>query len=214
MTTVGIAIPCYKPHWECIPTLLKNIEQSTCLPDKVVISCSSWDYDGEIDLTEYAFPVHVVYTTDAKNSAQNRNRAAAHLNTDFVSFVDADDRTHPRRLEVVLGILKSNPWIDALYHSYVVSQDYNYTFTEDDATSCILPMERNPRVWTNCKVADLSLHHAHVTIRNHVFQKLKFVEDAWATRMEDGIFARQLIEQGFTIRYVPFRLSLYVPNVK
>lgn len=212
MTTIGIAIPCYRPHWEILPELLKNIQDSTRLPDKVVVSCSSWHENGERVLEEYPFPVLVLFTTETHNAAQNRNRAASRLDTDLISFMDADDRMNPRRLEIVLKTMDANLWIDALYHGFVYQRNYEYTFTEEDSTSCLLHIERTPDQWTNCRVVEPHMHHGHVTVRKATFQKLKFIEDAWAFHIEDGIYARQLIEQGFTIRYIPYRLSLYNPN--
>ena len=213
MPTLGIAIPCYKPHWEILPALLKNIQESTRLPDKVVVSCSSWHENGERVLEDYPFPVLVLFTTQIQNASQNRNRAGTRLDTDLISFIDADDRMHPRRLDIVEKTMEANPQVHALYHGYVYRHDYNYEFTEEDATSCLLNIERTPDpIWTNCRVVEPLLHHAHVTVHKETFQKLKFVEERWAHRIEDGIYARQLIEQGFTIRYIPFRLSLYNPN--
>lgn len=212
MATIGIAIPCYKPHWEILPGLLKNIQESSRLPDKVVVSCSSWHENGERILEDYPFPILVLFTTEIQNAAQNRNCAAKHLDTDLISFMDADDRMHPRRLEIVANTMEANPTVDALYHSYVRRSDYEYTFTEEDAASCLLSIEEHPNAWSNCRVVELDIHHAHVTIRKQVFQRQKFVEEAWAFRIEDGIFAKQLVQRGFVCRFVPFRLSLYNPN--
>jgi glycosyltransferase involved in cell wall biosynthesis len=213
MSTIGIAIPCYRMHFKHIPDILKNIQNSTRLPDHVVFSCSSSHRDDEEDLTEYGFPVTILYTTKDQNAAQNRNRAASRLKTDYISFIDADDRMHPKRLEIVSKFLDARPTVDAVYHAFIASETYNYVFTEEDATSCVFNVMRNPYEWTNCLV-DACMHHAHVTVRSSAFQKLKFVEDDWAFRIEDGIFARQLIEQGFNTKFIPYRLTTYIPNIK
>ena len=98
MPTIGVAIPCYHGHITILTTLLDNIEKQSRKPDMVVVSCSGVQ---SMPQQKYSYPLKIVMTPDKLNTAQNRNIAASMLDTDIISFMDADDQMHFQRLEII-----------------------------------------------------------------------------------------------------------------
>ena len=100
--SLGIAICAYKGHIPQLKTAFDSIEQQTRKPDMVIVSCSSSEQsDIPYKASMYSFPLMIITHRDKKNAAQNRNFAAALLQTDIVSFFDADDIMHPQRLQII-----------------------------------------------------------------------------------------------------------------
>jgi hypothetical protein len=48
-----------------------------------------------------SFPPTIVTRRDRRSAAENRNAAARALDTDDISFIDADDEMHPQRTAIV-----------------------------------------------------------------------------------------------------------------
>ena len=97
---IGVAIPCYIGHIEQLQVLLDSIAAQTRLPDKVVVSCSSTT-EMPPEFSKYEFDLQIICDPMRKNTAQNRNIAAQLLDTDVITFFDADDVMHPQRIEFV-----------------------------------------------------------------------------------------------------------------
>ena len=113
---IGVAIPCYYGHISNLINLLDSIQSQSILPDKVVVSCSSTSiFENN---KKYSFPLRIIVTKERKNAAQNRNIAAAQLDTmDLITFIDADDIMHPQRIEVLLLVIQ-NYNSDIILHNY------------------------------------------------------------------------------------------------
>ena len=113
---LGVAIPCFIKHIDHCYKLLDSINEQSRLPDQVIVSCSSSKPEDFVK-REYKFPLTVITSEERKNSAQNRNIAASKLDTDVISFIDADDIMHPQRLEVIENAFKhgANPSLGKSY---------------------------------------------------------------------------------------------------
>jgi glycosyltransferase involved in cell wall biosynthesis len=71
--------------------------------------------------------VKILHSDRNRGPAHCRNlgiRAAVESGAPFVSYLDADDRAHPNRVEVVREILAGSPDIDIVYSSFVVVDEY------------------------------------------------------------------------------------------
>ena len=117
VSTIGIAIPCYIGHLDKLKVLLKSIEDQTVLPDKVVVSCSSTKREHiDIDESEYTYPLMIITHEHKMNASQNRNCAASHLDTDIITFFDADDIMHVQRNQCIISGFNSCANTYALIH--------------------------------------------------------------------------------------------------
>ena len=128
---IGVAIPCYSRHAHLLGSLFENIYMSTVKPVQIVVSCSSWDKD-EIVTGQYKdIPIMIKYSKRRINQAENRNIAAGLLDTELISFIDADDLMHPQRLEYIVKAFQQSSF-DVIYHDYEGKLDdqYNDPFGE------------------------------------------------------------------------------------
>jgi hypothetical protein len=208
--TIGIAIPCYKPHHHLLNALFDSIAEQTHRPDKVVVSCSSWDYDGTRDLMIGDIPVTIVYAQRHIVQAENRNIAARLLGTDIISFIDADDRMHPRRLEYVLRAFQETE-CDGVVHNYQRVKHGSATpyGPEDEYICASGHVLKNPTA-LGCIVAeDKDIHHAHVSVTRDVFSRFQYPVGGHFYRIEDAVYLGTLVENGLAIRYLDNKLSQY-----
>lgn len=205
ISTIGVAIPCYKPHISKLKRCLDSIEKQTVHPDSVVVVCSSSQPTDIPTEWSFSFPLKIVTRSDRRNAAQNRNEAMRQLSTDFVSFFDADDVMYPNRIET---IKQCN--FDIILHS----------FSETDE-----PIQRHPtyihnqlaRAPSGCAIlktnSNVKIHHAHVTCRRAIFNNIQFREEKNYERREDAVFCGDvLMTEGITSCYIPEPLSWYVPE--
>jgi glycosyltransferase involved in cell wall biosynthesis len=215
MLSLGIGIPVYYPHHIYINTLLDTISKSSVLPNEVCMSISSCPTDDYIKIErEYPFSVNIFQTKEPKNSSENRNIVADMLTTDIISFIDADDLPHVDRNKILM-ICFSHPEINAVTHDYMTTKNRFHPFI-------YCPIEY-PKIYENyintirpdcvyavSDVKHYDYHAGHITVRKHIINKHKYIEDwsrvAW---MEDSIYTQQLVNDNIPITYVNEKLSLY-----
>lgn len=215
--TIGVAIPCYSGHVNYIVPLLDNITSSIRVPDDIVISCSSSENDRILSFVHKGVPVRIWYSTERLNQATNRNRAASLLKTDLISFFDADDLMHPKRLAFVCDVFESRPDISGIYHNYSlesVSCRDNPFWEESEPIIINESIVRHPTlpgilVFTR-RDNGYAIHHAQVTIRRDVFSTLKFDEDWKYYRIEDSVYGAKLVNNKVPLLYLYNRLSRYI----
>ncbi len=197
--TIGIAIPCYIGHIDKLKVLLKCIEDQTVLPAKVVVSCSSSrPEDLDINESDYCYPLDVI-THEAKlNAARNRNCAASQLDTDIISFFDADDIMHPQRNQCIIDGFNKHLDAVALIHGFITNSEtldiemyntftmfYKDIFYLKDDIQIIPGQPLLPRLFNNKNV---KLNSGHCSIKKSVFREIKWNETRHVCGIEDVIF--------------------------
>ncbi len=213
--SIGIAIPCYIHHFKYIPTLLQNIIDSTVKPKQIVVSCSSYTSSFVQKYTVEGIEITILYTDKYANGSKNRNIAASYLNTDLISFIDSDDLMHPKRLEYILNTFQERPGISAVYHYYtyqLFSERYLPFWEEGPLEIIDAQIIHHPRgtgvlVDTEKKY---ELHHAHVTVRKEVFEKVKF--DETMNYWEDSRYGTHLVDNHIPMIFINNKLSRYLHN--
>jgi glycosyltransferase involved in cell wall biosynthesis len=206
--TIGIAIPCYKPHLLVLLRLLDSIAKQTYLPTEVVVSCSSTKKsDAKPVFPEYPFKFKIFYHSERRNAAQNRNFAAGKMTTEYIGFFDADDVMHPLRLEAIKGALEKGT--DFVVHGFVERRlppplsidtiEYEYNRLIPDTTGCGLIGVSGP------------IHHSQPTFSREIFEKCKSPEEACCERAEDSVFCNRAIAFSKKNAYIRNSLSIYFP---
>jgi glycosyltransferase involved in cell wall biosynthesis len=216
--TIGVAVPCYSGHIGYITPLLDNIAQSTRKPEQVVISCSSSNEKGVQMFIYKDIHVRIWYSPERLNQATNRNRAASLLTTDLVTFIDADDLMHPKRLEFLCDVFEKRPDIAGVYHSYVhdhVSKRNDPFWEEPEINPLPYKIIKDPRsvgLRVECSTVEYPIHHAHVTLRRDVFARIRFNEDWNVYRLEDSVYGATLVENNVPLLYLNNQLTRYIFN--
>jgi len=96
---LGVCIPCHVSHVKYLEKCLESIYYQTKSPDIVSISIS--ETDTIPDLPTYNFEVKITISQNHQCEGKNRNVAASVIDTEIITFFDADDIMHPRRLEII-----------------------------------------------------------------------------------------------------------------
>jgi glycosyltransferase involved in cell wall biosynthesis len=214
MKTIGVAVPCYIHHLEHLKRMLESVEKNTMKPDIVIISCSSMgssDSKSEIiDLTSYSFPVKIIYHKERLNAAQNRNIAAAHLETDIISFFDADDIMHPQRIEAISGAFEKYYDCKIVLHGFLDSYTKSFeTFETINYEPGVLRHAPSGCAIVNYNWRSL-IHQSQVSVTNDVLLKYKFNESVDHERREDAVFCGTILRDEPTRNvYIPHTLSAY-----
>jgi glycosyltransferase involved in cell wall biosynthesis len=211
---IGVAIPCFSGHINACYRLLDSIDQQTRLPDQVVVSCSSstlFDFVQQ----HYQFPLTVLLTGTHQNAAQNRNKAADHLQTDIITFIDADDSMHPQRLEAIEQTFE-DPGTMIVLHSFLLNEECKQPFP---VVSQFVP-EKNilNQCYSGCiKFVNNDpvsrIHHSQASVRQSVFKAVRFPEDKESEGREDcrfcyGVFSKFNGQSS----YLRYPLSKYSPS--
>ena len=216
--TIGVAIPCYKGHIHALFRLLQSIEQQTRKPDAVVVSCSSSvSSDCPYLNHSFSFPLQILFESERKNAAQNRNRAAKALTTDIISFMDADDMMHPQRLEIVEYCFKTYP-VQIFLHGYHVNA--SQPFVRYTPPYCVELNRLYRDLYGNTRHYDVefseetyTLHNGQPSVRKSVFERIQFDESPQYFGREDTMFCVRIITiYPNQTAYSPYRLSLYEPS--
>jgi glycosyltransferase involved in cell wall biosynthesis len=193
---IGVAIPCYKFHIPQLKRCLDSIEAQTVKPDMVVVSCSSVG-PGDIPshTYKYSFPLRIIGHKERKNAAQNRNVAAAALDTDIVSFFDCDDEMHPQRIEAIKEAFTNDFSLDIVLHSFLMNEETEKPF-EPIPKFSMQPqcLSRSP---TGCAIYihnwSERIHHSQVTVSRFVLGRIQFKEDESNERREDALFCGDVL---------------------
>jgi len=212
---IGVGIPCYKGHIPALKYLLDSIQNQTRKPDSVVVSCSSSELtDIPPNYYEYSFPLEIITCPDRKNAAQNRNITISKLNTDVISFIDADDIMHPQRIEIIERCFLF-PDINLLLHSFEMNPENDFEYYE------LFPFDLNMLFicqWRSIQhnhypYQDGIIHNSQMSVRKHVFDQVKFREENEYFGKEDTLFNGDVIHTfPNSNAYSPLRLSKYVPS--
>lgn len=208
---IGVAIPCYKYHIQALIRCLDSIETQTLKPDQVVVSCSSTE-EGDLPNMAYSFPLKIITTKERKNAAQNRNIAVSALDTEIITFFDADDEMHPQRIEAIHNAFESHPPCMIVMHSYLdgdeTGRDYIHYQTFDKHHDTL---RRAP---SGCAihVPDWSarLHHSQVSVKRSILDSVQFREESQYERREDALFCGDVLgKQNIHSVYITNPLSKY-----
>jgi len=213
--TIGIAIPTYIGHIKFLERLLDSIEDSTVLPDQVVISASELKEKLFIK-DKYSFNITVLSPEGYRNPAQNTNIALERLDTDIMTVIGGDDMVHPQRNEFILQAFE-NKKIDIVVHNHLqatevdrefLSSHYDSVYLYIDYINTIVPN----RIYPISNKQHFNYGNPFISFRRFIFDRFKYDESEEAVYIEDSLFNRALVNSGYKISYIKQRLVLYLKN--
>jgi hypothetical protein len=213
---IGVAIPCTSKHKLLVLKLLDSINKQTKLPDEVVISFSSAEEkDSELFKTEYKFKLSVYFTKTKKNAAENRNIAASFLqNMDIISFIDADDCMSIHRIEYLYDVFEKYN-CDIVVHNFIGNNSDTHMNVDEkpDKPEVRINMLKSNRYMCGLQHIDnasFDIHHAHVSVKKDIFDKVKFPEAKESNQREDSQFCSKVLSlENITSGYIKNPLSIY-----
>lgn len=218
--SIGIVIPCFKPHIPFLIELLDSIQLQTRMPDQVVVSCSSTENEDIpsrlIDERQYKFPLKIYTHPEKRNAAQNRNYGVSKIDTDIICFIDADDTMSPQKFQVVEKCFNESDSVILLLHNY---QPFvgEYKIYND------FPLHFNklsvcPFGSVIHKDGPYRTCNSQVSVRKEIFKgtngdnttSMKFREEPKFHAKEDTVFCTDIIRvYPLNTAYCPLSLSKY-----
>lgn len=200
---IGVCIPCHADHLYVLPNCIESIRQQTRAPDEVVVSVSSATSCPDL-------PCTLLVRAEPACAGENRNIAARSIaeSVDVLTFMDADDVMHPRRLEMIEKHFTDHPEMDYLLHSYMT----NGVWTDISGHVQINPIAGVRRVDGDVcgrMFGDNlpALTGGHVTCRSTAWMKNPMLERYGDG--EDSEYTARAWEKGYTFGATPDVLSWY-----
>ncbi len=218
MVTIGVAIPCYHGHIQHLKYTLDSIENQTRKPDMVVVSCSGVS-STPYNQSDYTFPVQFITTENKQSASKNRNVAASYLDTDIISFFDADDQMHPQRLEVIERAFKEND-IVLFLHNFIREPTTPHVLYDISSTTFDIgkigihswgfgALHLDNPLFNN---STLDIHNGHSSVTRTLFDTIKFNESPSCYGKEDSVFTADIIRAYPTkTGYCSLPLTKYFP---
>lgn len=216
---IGVVIPCYKPHINLLKRLFDSIENQTKKPDMVIVSCSSSeDSDIPYKQEDYSFNFKIYTHKEKKITAQNKNFGARLINTDIITFFDADDIMHPQRIEIIYNGFIKNTNMKLLIHSLCINlTDLNFPLYDiNNINYHVDPFyvcNWGSLVFKNSYQYNIT--NGHCSIHKTIFDEIQFIESTDVLGREDTIFNTTIVNKYPNNNYVGFcncELTWYYPS--
>jgi hypothetical protein len=210
--TIGVAIPMVGHHSKYLDQLLTFISHSELLPDEVSISISSTLY-SKFDFNHFPFKIIITQTRIFQNASQNRNTAARKLNTNIISFFDADDLPHIKRLSFIKKAFSEGSSV--CVHNYLQGSERNSEFPYSEIGEIKFHHNSINAKGVNCLTPVCNYSHqeyacGHISIKKDIFKRYKFNESKLYHGKEDAEFATRLVENKIFVSYIENKLSYYM----
>ena len=219
----------------CMPATLKDFESGvlrksiasildqTSPPDKFILVLTgvpaSEQAGVKASVTSLAgnLPLTLVVHEKLQNQAQSRNEAIALVRSGIVSFFDADDIMHPRRLAAIKSQFADED-VSLVLHNYTTDFSDTTWYSRDVTENvqilgkevvCQSELETRGRQMA----LNIWVHHAHCSVRKAHLANHKFDDSPALHRFEDAIFVRKFLAQicptARRAHFIPAHLSRY-----
>lgn len=121
--TVGVIITSYNKG-QFLVEAVDSVLRQTILPDQILLmdDCSTDETQKISEIYEKNYPNLIVYHRNKKNLGiiETFNNAVSKINTDYVCFLDADNRFRSDYIERTEGVLNSNPHTAIAYTDFAL----------------------------------------------------------------------------------------------
>jgi glycosyltransferase involved in cell wall biosynthesis len=234
--TISVVVPVVPVHDRYLPELFTSLVCDSAYLQEIIISRSQLSEKDRVsylaklrkDAVEVGLSVPIILASSEEKrlAGANRNFGWDLATSDFVAFLDADDKYSSKRFSILSQIIdRFEP--DAVLHSYSFNELEIDEEVSDNAVieSVVLSKEIYQATFPHNKryfeaeidgpgtsnlvlpsmYSDCGIHHAHVTVRNSVKHEVRFRTEF--PRREDGLFCRDLLFEGKNIVFTTLKLS-------
>jgi len=196
---IDVVIPTYIKDFDCIMPCINNILLQTIKPNNIIVAVSEINdlqqksLQDNINRLDYK-NIYIYSTKYKQNAAQNRNRGINycenHTKPDYIMFVDCDDITHTKKIEIFIDYLKKQE-ISLFVHDYVFKNEdldiyKNYIYNNNDLYLCYNVI-KNTNLFT---IPSTKIHHGHPIVKADFCYVIKYNEKM--TNGEDGDFCQRI----------------------
>lgn len=118
---VTVVIPTFDSSATIAATLASVVAQTVRPAEVIVVDDGSSDHTPRVVHTaaaELGLPVRIVELPTNRGPSAARNRGWDEASAQLVAFLDADDRWHPRKIELQSGLMLSRPELAMSCHAH------------------------------------------------------------------------------------------------
>ncbi|WP_190277061.1 glycosyltransferase family 2 protein [Candidatus Planktophila versatilis] len=227
----SVVVPIIPKHFVYLPKLLKEFESEEESVGEIII-CASSTIDTDLSRLQLIKSesnlsklIRILSTDLYQTAGLNRNRGWESALFPVVSFIDADDTYHPKRLKILNEVLEATG-ADCVVHDYyrltprfrfkLSVNKFSRVSTSDEmrkANSGIKsdhdPADNLYRGETNLRLpSNVSkrsrIHHGHATVKTKIL--LRFSDRRFG---EDGELLQKIVNSGLDLVYLDAKLSIY-----
>jgi glycosyltransferase involved in cell wall biosynthesis len=124
MTTISVIIPAYNAQRTILETI-QSVQQQT-IKDLEIIVIDDGSTDQTLNVVKSIKDSRIqIFAYPNSGVSTARNRGILKANSEYISFIDADDLWTPDKLEKQLAALKSNPQANVAYSWIAIMLDKN-----------------------------------------------------------------------------------------
>ena len=227
---LAVCIPCVNGDRPLLLQTIKFIEAQTRLPDLIVVSISKYMPDPNRDISGLTIPITILTTTKNLFAGANRNLAAAEAvkqGATHLSFFDADDIMHPRRLECIEHAFTHQPELTGFLHCFLTGYRHNMAIYKNEIEIPWEPISHDfiPKIYEPGDYNGFNIikfqycfkrprrgygmgANGHITVVAEFWEANPYLE---TIRMgEDNHFSCSIIKQGKMLGYTGDTLSVYM----
>ena len=206
----------------CLHELMHSIRRQSARAAEIVISMSNATYSQARHARTIAqesvaqVPVRVLRSSDISVQGMSRNNAALLSDADIISFIDADDKMHPHRIQAIQETFRERADLQVLLHGYTDREEFDWESTSLLAPSGYAVVEKEEICKSELRTRhqphlDIFVHHAHVTVKRSIFKEFSYDESPEAYRKEDSLFVRDVVAAACSRQNVSDLLFLEAP---
>lgn len=202
---IGVLIPVYNAA-ETIGDTIDSILNQTELPYEVCIVDDGSTDDTETIVRKYAHEdskiLWKIVQKDNGGLGSARNAGLDVMRSDYVAFLDADDRWIPQKMEHVRKFIEANPDLDLLYHP----------IWEWNANKGTMHRRRDSRLTSTEDIWLRNPITPSATVIRTDAMDWKFDTDRDIHGVEDALLWTKAFHDGLIFKRMPFVDTLYRIN--
>lgn len=208
--SLSLCITSYHKDVHLLNNLLLNFSQQTESPNEIIVYCSGLHglrIEPYIEINQKRIPLYSVVSYKPTIQSIARNVCASIASGDIIMFFDVDDYPHHQKVEITKHIFnKYSP--DFFLHNYSESRVVLDSNIDLSSLTVEPNLSINPNN-TNIVCANHNIHHAHISVKKSIFDKVKYNESSLFYRKEDGKFCQDLLKNNYRGLYSPEILVEY-----
>ena len=206
---IAVVIPCDAKHLCVLADCLESITtQQSSRPDQIVVSVSDLQPTSPkfilLQTLQKKYP-NVTFIVVAHKQLAGRNRnvgaEACSDDIDVICFIDADDLTHPHKIEIVRSTFTLRPELQVFFHNLVRTPWESQQLDEIDVTTSECKWVSGGDIKKYTTVGwrwvvpmpeyENRIHHGHICVRKNVLQSHRYDDNRKGD--EDSQFAVRLV---------------------
>ena len=207
LPTIGVYIPVYWKHVQYMPRLMASIANQTKQPDEIIILFHVDQKTAAEKHSKWYGNAKIIYNDTPFIASIGRNILINHATCDIISFMDADDIMHNKRIEYIYQTM-TNGKCDGVLHCYNMNRkydgvnDWDAGELDNDHIIEINPNQRLPnKVISLATDGSLMINAAGpATYKRECFDNIRYPENM--VRGEDSQLCIDMIKAGYHIGYI------------